>query len=301
MCRSPPGRTPGGPQPPGVTDVAPPDGHGDEEQHLRDAVTVLLSLNQQDSQVPDYRYLLARCYRELFSLFTSRDQARADDALEKATLLMEDLAREFPEVPDFQYDLIETYTALDTRGAYLRNERLPVTEKRLRKALGISVKLVEEHPNVPQYLESLAQLRRKLGMVLQGLGRWLEAEQSFRAAAEIQESLIRRVPDAPHHKLWLGDIRNKLAASLLRRPFLAPETRPLLEKTIGELSALLEEEPEMQFIHGLLAQSYTHLARTMRWSQRADLASDADQKAREHRERMREGMPASSRPAPEPP
>ena len=298
--REPGGPPPvGGPQPPPVTDdSASADANADgmehlgEEiavpvslNHLREAVTVLLSLNQQDSQVPGYRYLLALCYRELFSLFTSRDQARADDALLKATRLMEELAGDFPEVPDFQYDLIETYTALDTRGGYLRNEPLTVTEKRLRGALDISVRLVEAHPNVPQYLESQAQLRRKLGMALQGLGQSLEAEQSFRGAVAVQESLVRQVPDAPYHRIWLGDLRNKLAGTLLRRPFLSQETRPLLEKTIAELNALLEAKPQMQFIHGLLAESYAHLAKTMRWSRQPGLAADADQKAREHRER----------------
>ena len=85
------------------------------EDSRQKAIDLLERLVAEHPAVPDYRHLLARCYREAPSGWTGRVR-QSDDAVSRAAQILEKLVEEQPDVPDYRYDLSETYAMLDGRG-----------------------------------------------------------------------------------------------------------------------------------------------------------------------------------------
>lgn len=84
-------------------------GNSGEEMHK--AIRILEELVAEHPGIPDYRQLLALCYRELRP-FDWKAAALGESAPgEKATEILRKLVADFPDVPDYRYDLAETLAA----------------------------------------------------------------------------------------------------------------------------------------------------------------------------------------------
>ena len=296
---------PGPPPPPPEPPIAPGRADPDrvrkaERDNLAKAVAVLKGLVEQYPSDPRYRHLLALCYLEGSS---GGPQSRSGDR-EEAVSILERLAEAHPEVSEYRFDLSEAYARVrlpppqelpphggpspgpppDSRGV----------EERLRKALALTEKLVAENPHIPQYAAAEARNHHKLGSLLRQMGRLRDAEVSCRKAVALQSSLAAQFPDSPSHRVWLGAFTSSLAEVLVRvgQP---QEARSLLEVALKALSALPGSNPELWFVHGILARSYATLAAALRQMGEESQASQAERQAEEHRRTLRRG------PSPAPP
>jgi tetratricopeptide (TPR) repeat protein len=268
---------------------------------------------------PEYRHLLALCCREKSRAFGPDDRAAAAKALAEATEILASLVRDFPQTPDYRYDLSETYAMVDApigprqgppgssgsfegRDPSMTAEALSAAEERLRKALAISEGLVAEYPGVPDYLVSQAHIHHRLGEVFRRMRRLDEAEQSDRRAVTVQASLVANFPELISQKAWLAAFRNSLADTLLVRDKLS-EARALSEETISTTSALsrVSRDPEMWYLHALLADSNRTLSAVLRRSGQPDLADKALREAEMHRQALRENPPPDRPPRKGPP
>lgn len=208
---------------------------------------------------PEYRRLLACCYRELTP--PNLDVGHEDDhPLEaKAIEMLAALVRDFPESPDFRYELAETLSRFDVRRHALRSKDMPEAKRRLKLALRHAQQLVDSNPGVPDYEFLLAHVRFKLGTVLmdESPENDAEAEANFRQA--IAES-ARLADTSAANGVWLAVMQQGLAR-LLDQQGRFTEAAELLEKSIARLeeidSAAKHEGPP---VGRLLAKSYRMLA-----------------------------------------
>jgi len=262
-------------------------------EHLAKAIALLDALTKEFPGQSAYRRMLAVCYRDGYREVAAVLRIDAEEVLKRAIVILEQLTRDFPDVADYRFDLCETYAVVDRRDPSLSRMTFPTVRGRLDKALAISEKLVATHPHVPQYLVSQAHIHHSLGSVLRKMHQLDEAETSDRRAVTILASLAKRYPKVLSHQVYLGAYRNSLTDLLLRRDKHS-EARVLLSRTIVDLEAFLSRNPEMRFLHTLLADSNRTLAAVLRRTGQPDQAQKAARREQEHRNAAED---ASQRPA----
>ena len=142
--------------------------------------------------------------------------------------------------------------------------------------------LVSQHPDVPDFLDAEARIQDKLGSFQRQMEHWAEAEQSFRKAVAIQESLVKQFPDAPYYGLWMVTFRIALADALIRRNQ-PGEARTELEATISDSIANWNRGRKYLPLHDLLALGYSTLEIALRQAGENGLADEAARKAEQER------------------
>ena len=253
----------------------------EHRDRLAQAVTLLRALPAAPAANPEYRHLLALCYLEGAAVGEARQsEARAGDEL--AIEILEDLVAAFPGVPDYAFDLSEAYARIHIPRPPVPREEERRIEERFGKCLALLEKLVIKHPDVPDFLAAEARILDKLGSFHRQMERWDDAERGFRQAVALQTPLVKQFPDSPYHGLWLATYRIALADALIRRDR-PTEARRELEETVAALLRQLEQRPEMQSPHDLLALGYARLAIALRQAGERSLADEAARKAEQER------------------
>jgi serine/threonine protein kinase len=255
-----------------------PDADRDSRsQHLKQAIGLLATLTQEQPKNPDYRDLLALCYREV----TPPEEPGRPGVSDKAVEILEALVQDFPQVPDYRLDLCETYAAAEAIDPGPPPRIIPQGQGQLRKALDLSQQLTVQYPNVPEYQASQARIHHRLGEVYRQSQRLDEAEASDRAALEIQTRLAQSLPDAIPYQVLKSAYGNSLADLLFRRGKLA-ELQSIAEANIAGTTRLQNEHPELWYLHGLLVEANRTLAAALRRSGMDEAASRADIQADLH-------------------
>lgn len=224
------------------------------------AIELLTDLANEYSAHPEYRYLLALCYRD-------RAHGPQSDDSDAAIHLLERLNQQHPTVADYQYELSETYAMTDVR--VLAMWQLDDAEQRLRRALAYAESLCAEHPNIPEYAHGHAHTNLKLGTVLLRNAPRLpgpdrnhhldEAVEHFRTAVRIQEQLAKQFSNVTSYQIWLAKMYESLAEGLddSNHP---EDARTSVERSIAILEQTHKENPELEFINRSLAQNHDTLA-----------------------------------------
>jgi tetratricopeptide (TPR) repeat protein len=216
-------------------------------RHRKSAIRILEELTRENPDAPDYRFLLALCYRPSA---LPPDPARAAESArdrERAIRILEELAAEHPEVADYRYELIATY-------AWIHVSLFPwqgrsvfglEAEPSLRKALAESQWLVDHNPTTALYAQSRALILAKLGSLCWRTGRLAEAEDLFGEALRTQESVVARFPELPsHHRVLLEFLRLRLGQVCrdrsvhARDPEALDRSRSLLRTCVENLTEL---------------------------------------------------------------
>lgn len=231
--------------------------------------------------------MLALCDRDRYAALFPRDRIAATESLSRAIETLEQLVREYPQVPEYRRDLSESYAMTDVQDPRLSRDEVVLAEGRLRKAWTIAGELVAQYPQVPEYLSWQAQVCHRLGVALRKLRRLDEAEESDRRTVTIQTQLVEQLPNVPSHRVWLAAFRNSLADLLLLRDKLE-EARPLVEGTITSLDDLLRANPDMWSLHALLAESYRTLAAVLNRSGDQAGSARARSQSQEHQRLLRD-------------
>jgi tetratricopeptide (TPR) repeat protein len=148
---------------------------------LDEAIGVLTHLIEKEP-VPDYRYLLARCY-------LAKDRRRGGRFPEPGTStqaaigILRELASSHPNVPDYQYELAMAYAFSRSGG-----------EENLPDAVNILDRLSREQGSVPQYVGSHLWVRSRLGESLLRQRKWNEAITQYERLVELFAQAVQRQP-----------------------------------------------------------------------------------------------------------
>jgi serine/threonine protein kinase len=128
-----------------------------------------------------------------------------------------------------------------------------------RGVVGELERLAREQPGVPDYREQLARNRVNLGLVLAGMDRQGEAEETFRAAVSEYQALVAGHPAEPRYRAELAAARFQLSRALLalnRRE----EATEAQRAAIGDYEQLVAADPRAQEYHSNLASVLLTLA-----------------------------------------
>ncbi len=177
-----------------------------KRSHLEEAINVLRDLVASDSAVPQCRFLLARCYRELAVGVPPWQGDRARRALREATRLLEALVAEFPEVVDYRFELSQTYAMVPPDPSQERN-----AENQLQKALVLARELVAAQPNVPAYRVSLVTILHRLAELKRRMEAFDQAAKLLEEALQVQARLVKNHPEVTGFKVWDIILRMSLA------------------------------------------------------------------------------------------
>jgi tetratricopeptide (TPR) repeat protein len=261
-----------------------PSGEQSRQEHLREAIDLLEQLVADYPAVPDYRHLLARCYREPGWRFSSAPGAA--DAADKAIEILRILKAEHPDVADYRYDLSETYRSESMALLSKMNPFYPqASDQELRrrsrelleKSLTISEELVAEHPNIPDYAASQVHIRLGLAM-FPGEDDRARAEAQYCKAADLQASLVRRFPKNVGYKFSLAFVEGMLAEHLHTYGGLA-DAILARQQVIASIEDLIREEPNAWMLRGPLSGHYRSLADLLLRADEYEAAAEAERQA----------------------
>lgn len=294
--------------------VSPPRRRSDpdSEEWIQQAIAQLQTLREKNPANPEYKHLLALCYRQLPPARGESRDRRSMDFDQRATQLLEELVKDYPSVAEYRYDLSETYAGADMGRPFRNREEHEFQEDRLRRALSLSQDLVREHPNVPEYSAAQVHILYRLAHLLHDPRRGPgppghrhrqngrgnddpldEAERLLRQALKLQMAQVERFPDLPSNRGWLAILQRDLAIVLRDRGDIVA-AREMIESSVDGFTALLESDSQNEVFHGPLARAYQDLAEILSETGEETEAIQAEQKAEQHRAQL----PRSMRPGP---
>jgi tetratricopeptide (TPR) repeat protein len=266
----------------------PPFFGGDPEEreaNLKKAIALAEQLVAAHPAMPDYRHLLARCYRNASFQRFGRRADKSQETANKAIEILQDLVKEYPNVPDFRYDLSETYAMQNVRRPLSSKTANRSTERQsremLEKALKISEDLVAEHPNIPNYAVSQVFIRLGMADLLKESDRTV-AETNLEKALELQSALATRYPRTFSYQFGLALIYKSLADLLEQRNDL-PKARSMMQASLSAFEKLLKDDPKAPPLEGMLADDYQHLAELLDRMGEKQAAKDALRRAEDLR------------------
>jgi eukaryotic-like serine/threonine-protein kinase len=226
---------------------------GEENPTSSLAIPILEQLVKEYPGVPEYRHLLACCYRDFSNGPINNQQERAIE-------LLRQLVSDFPKVPDYRYDLAETLG----RGGFMGrmfSDNSPKMMTKLDEAIKLSDQLMKEYPTVPQYAATAAQLFDRQGMHLQQQRKPAEAEPKHRRAYTIQSNLVKQYPDVDAYRIWLIMIESGLSRDLMEQQQW-PEARKILADAVNQME-VIQRKSESPFTSPLLGRIYSEYAQVL--------------------------------------
>jgi len=265
--------------PPEFRGGPPPDrppGQGprhDREHPAQRAASLVEELVRDFPKVPEYRHLLACCYRDIPPERVGRGPAATKSKKDTAVEILEQLVADFPRVPDYQLDLCET---LARPGPGEQSEK----RERLKKALALSASLVSEYPNIPDYAAAHARYLDQRGVLLFLDAKTAEAETLFRQALAIQHKLVKQYPEVVAYGIWLSLMERSLGRALNERGAW-PEAKAQLEAAIERMQSLGQKDRRLGAVRPLLGVAYLELAQALKGAGETARAAVALRKSRD--------------------
>ena len=162
---------------------------GRESEKMERAIELLEELTAE-YEVPDYQQLLALCYAERHLYLRASEREQAEQSINKAVALLEQLVARYPRNPDYRFTLSTVYTTgLREFGPPPSTDDLAEIEDRASKALELLDQLHRDHPSVPDYVMSEVEVHRGLGMRLGQANRIEDAQLHFNEAFRLHDEL----------------------------------------------------------------------------------------------------------------
>ncbi len=223
------------------------------------ATSLLKDLVKEYPGVPDYRHLLACCYRDAPPERLSRGPQWGSASFEKAVEILRDLAKGYPDVPDYRYDLSETLARPEIPRFPFSPDTITRAKTRLEEAMSLAKQLVAEYPKVPHYVAGYAQLHERMGILLLQMKKVDEAEKLLRQGVALQKEVVSQYPQIAGHAMRLSQMQSSLAIVLIERREWK-EARALLQESIARQQTVLKNEQQMGFLRVGLGRSYRTLA-----------------------------------------
>lgn len=242
--------------------IPPTQGSG---SYRRLAIRLLEQLAHEQPDVPDYRLLLALCYRPAIFGPASESGFAATRSRQEALRILEELTTAHPDVADYQYELATTYAWTPVRLYPWQRRTLDpsAAEQDLRKALAASQWLVAHHPANSHYVRCEALVLAKLAAICWETGRPDQAADFFQQALLRQIAATAASDSSAEQRVFTEFVRLRLAQVQYENaggqpdPELLRSSRRLLETCIANLTAL---SAQAEYKRDPLARSSLSLA-----------------------------------------
>ena len=221
------------------------------------AVEIWEKLTREHPTVASYRMDLARALEQRAGMRFSGREQQADQAAQKALLLRQELAREFPARSTNNVWLAASYRTM-AEVQVARNDH-KAAEKTLRDALKLQQILVLNSPAVPAYQEELAKTEQELAGALTKLRRPQEAAEACRLALETSGRLVASFPKVTTYRVMhLQAARN--LAQVLQSVGRGNEGTLVIRRAIGVYQTLKESAAGSAGDRLALAESFKSFA-----------------------------------------
>jgi tetratricopeptide (TPR) repeat protein/tRNA A-37 threonylcarbamoyl transferase component Bud32 len=178
-----------------------------QKQFLEKVLRYYEDFAEEEGEDEEARFEKALAYLRVGHL-VNFSLARADQAqapLLKANVLLEELARQFPDKGVYTLKLAEALNVLAFSGVGAEGQQ------QLERAVSVLDSLVERHPEEAEYRFSLALRLSNLGMVVTSHGELKEGEIHCRRAIALAEDLTRGPSPKPEYHRILGSASSNLA------------------------------------------------------------------------------------------
>lgn len=254
--------------------------HGDGPGHglsvvLLEASNEFRSLVNEFPSNTDYQFHLAQCLRHRLVHAATNGQAHiAQEAFREAVQILETLARDHPDNPQFLFELADTLTQA-ARGQSIEESKIS-----LDKAVATAKELAERFPSVSEYqlLHGTALARRA---AVQQASSVEDAEASLNQSRQILEELAQRFPDQGIIQIplaracqQLGDLLRTSAVNSSNPSQRLIESQQLLELAIGRFEDYLQLTGKQgNFNASTRANLYFSLAATLEQQGLSDKAA----------------------------
>jgi serine/threonine protein kinase/tetratricopeptide (TPR) repeat protein len=182
-----------------------------EKAFLRKVLASYEAITQELGETAEARFLRARGYyrvARLRNLLGEPDEA----GWREAVALLEQLAAELPDVPEYREKLARSQDYLGVELAELGKRA--EAEAAFRRALVLCKRLADDFPKVAPYRRGLAASYDDLGSFLRLQRKYVDAEAAFRQAVSLNEQLAR---ESPTYGPALARSRSNLATVLQER------------------------------------------------------------------------------------
>ena len=249
--------------------------------------------------VAEYRLALARAYRRHHPIPTkSSHERRRGWFRTEAVTIIEELAEEFPQVPDYQCELSETLAAMSLEssgfaGAF-KLEGHSKHESQLRRAVELAERLTYEYPEIPRYRGALARSQKDLAWLLHTTNRPHTAEPLVAEAVGIYEDLWEEFPAVSAYQFFLA-MTLQFHGGVLRDVDQLAESREAIERAIELQESYLAAKPGTTFGNSMLARQNDSLAETLMLLGAEDEAAEAARRAKRYVKVSRNGPSGDGR------
>ena len=258
----------------------PPDrplGAEPNGEHLGQRAVVLLEqLVREFPTVPEYRHLLACCYRDIPPARFGPGPQAGNRNGDRAVDLLRQLMADFPRVPDYRFDLCETLGRPGPPGP--GRDADAKSRERLEEAIALSAEMLVQYPNVPEYTAAHARYLDWLGIKLFQAGKLEESEKQHRKAVRFQSKLVKEHPNVVAYSLWLGLMERSLGRAIGQRGELT-EARTRLEGAIERVEALWKKDARLGGVRPFLGMAYRDLTEVLTRAGEPDRAAAAQRKS----------------------
>jgi serine/threonine protein kinase/Flp pilus assembly protein TadD len=188
------------------------------EHTFRKVLELAKTLASEDGAEPSARQKLAAIHSGLAVVLQRAGRLpEAADEFRKNFAIREQLAREFPGEPDYQF---QRANARNYLGIALRTQpgQTEAAAQQHREAVALCDKLTADFPDQPRYQAELVRSHYALGIALEIGGRCPEAEQALLQALALVRADIDKVVATGGYARQLASIHNDLAWLRATRP-----------------------------------------------------------------------------------
>lgn len=207
----------------------------------------------------------------------------------KVLQLKQELAADFPTVPQYRQELATSHNNLGLLLVKLGKQAK--AEAAYRDALKVQAQLTRDFPAVPKYREELATSYNNLGNLLRDLGKPVEAEVAYRDALRIQTQLTQDSPTVPPYRQELAGSCNNLG-NLLRDLGKRTEAESAYREALKLYAQLAQDFPAAAEYRQELATSHNNMGNLLEDSGRFQEAEDALRSALKLEQRLATDFPA---------
>ena len=163
------------------------------------AVSILTELIDQEPSSGRFRLALAQCFRNRMAfsrMIGHRSLER--ESLEESIQYLDDLTRDFPNVPVYQFELADTLCLNVTRPP---GERDAEYEERVRRAVSICKTLTAAYPTFAEYRALMATSLSRLAAIHRSGGDIAAARSALLEALEIQRELTAEYDSVSSYRI----------------------------------------------------------------------------------------------------
>jgi tetratricopeptide (TPR) repeat protein len=225
-----------------------------EKRFLRKVLAQYESVASQVDPTTENRYLRAKGAYQVARLRETLGEFEEGIAgYREAVLLLEQLVKDFPKVPEYRDLLARTNVQLGIRLSDAGQDR--EAETAFRRSIELRTALAAELPENAEYRNHLAKAYHDLAVHLDHRGDPTTCAKAYHEALERLETLVAEAGDVAAYRQDLARTRMGLAQVLRKQGKLA-EADELLDRAITEQEKQLEKFPDVPRRRQDLALSY---------------------------------------------